>query len=278
MTTSSSQTSGPPPARTALVSGASRGIGRFIAVGLAEAGLNVALLARNAKALADAAEEVRAVGVHAVPVAADVTELGSVQDAVAEVREAIGQVDLLVNNAGRIESTEVVPWEADPFDWWAVVQTNLRGAFHLVRTVVPGMVEAGGGRVVDLSTGSALYDSDIYSAYHASKSALLRFGSGLALAGREHRLLSFELAPGVVRTDMTGSMPVHDDRTEWNDPGDVVGLVQAIARGELDAWSGRFLRAGSDDVATLRKVAQRGLQDDARRLVLQPYGDDDPLA
>jgi 3-oxoacyl-[acyl-carrier protein] reductase len=268
----------PPPARTALVTGASRGIGRHLSVGLAKAGVDVALLARNAKALRDAAEDVRSAGVQAVPVEADVTNLGSVQDAVAEVRGKLGQIDLLVNNAGRIESTEVLPWDADPIEWWAVVETNLRGAFHLVRVVVPAMVAGGGGRVVDLSTGSALRDSDIYSAYHASKTALLRFGAGLHLAGSDRRLLSFEVAPGVVQTEMTGAMAVHDDRTEWNAPGEVVALVQAIARGELDAWSGRYLRAGVDDPATLASVAERGLPDDARTLRLQPYGDDDPLA
>jgi hypothetical protein len=69
-------------------------------------------------------------------------------------------------------------------------------------------------------------------------------------------------------------MPMHEGRTEWTSPGDVVDLVVAIAAGELDQWSGRFVRAGVDDLATLRATTPDG---DARRLRLRPYGDTDPL-
>jgi 3-oxoacyl-[acyl-carrier protein] reductase len=267
----------PPPARTALITGASRGIGRELALGLARAGLDVALLARDAGAVAEVAEEVRTVGAESVAVPADVTDLRSVTHAVRVAKEALGTVDLLVNNAGRIEPVEVPAWEADAHQWRAVVETNLIGAFHLVRAIVPGMIARGGGRVVDLSSGAAMRDSPIYSAYYASKTALLRFGSGLHDAGHEQGLRSFEIAPGVVRTDMTTTMPVHSDRTEWTDPAAVVTLVVAVAKGELDAWSGRFLRAGSDDLETLRAVAARGLREDTRRLCLCPWGPDDPL-
>jgi 3-oxoacyl-[acyl-carrier protein] reductase len=267
----------PPPARTALVTGASRGIGRELALGLARAGVDVALLARDAGAVADVEEQVRDIGAESIAVPADVTDVRSVTRAVRVAQGALGPVDLLVNNAGRIEPVEVPPWEADPYQWRAVVETNLVGAFHLVRAIVPGMIERGGGRVIDLSSGAAVRDSPVYSAYHASKTALLRFGSGLHDAGHEQGLRSFEIAPGVVRTDMTAAMRVHSDRTEWTDPAAVVTLVVAVARGELDAWSGRFLRAGSDDLDTLRTVAARGLTDHARRLGVRPWGPEDPL-
>ncbi|GAB2683552.1 SDR family NAD(P)-dependent oxidoreductase [Thalassiella azotivora] len=269
----------PPPARTALVTGASRGIGRHLALGLADAGLDVGLLARDRGALEEVARAVVDRGRRAHPVTADVTDLSVVESAVAEVERELGPVDLLVNNAGRIESTEVPPWQADPEEWWAVVETNLRGSFHLVRAVVPGMLERGGGRVVDLSTGSATRDSALYSAYFASKTALLRFGSGLHLAGHERGLRVLEIAPGVVRTEMTAGMRVHDDRTDWTDPQAVVDLVVAAARGGLDEWSGRYVRAGADDPASLAAAAavlDGPAGDDARTLRLRPWGDDDP--
>lgn len=269
---------GPAPARTALVTGASRGIGRHLALGLAGAGLDVAVLARDEGAVQRVASELRDAGVRAAAVAADVTDLRSVEDAVRRVEEGIGPLDLLVNNAGRIDHREVAPWEADPDDWWGVVETNVRGAFHLVRTVVPGMLARGGGRVVDLSTGSAIRDSGIYSAYHASKTALLRFGSGLHLAGADAGLRTFEVSPGVVRTDMTASMGIHEGRQDWTDPSAVVDLVVAVAAGRLDDWSGRFLRAGTDEVDDLRTAAGQGLPDDARTLRLRPWGPGDPVA
>lgn len=260
------------------MTGASRGIGRHLALGLAGAGLDVALLARDQSALGGVREQVERAGVRAVVLPADVTDVRAVRAAVAAAEAELDGIDLLVNNAGRIESAEVPPWQADPDEWWSVFEANVRGPFHLVQAVVPGMLARGGGRVVDLSTGSATRDSDIYSAYYASKTALLRFGSGLHEAGFAHGLRVFELAPGVVRTDMTGSMAVHDDRTEWTDPADVVALLLAVAAGELDGWSGRFFRAGAEDVERLRAAAARGLDDDARRLRLRPWGDDDPVA
>jgi NAD(P)-dependent dehydrogenase (short-subunit alcohol dehydrogenase family) len=118
----------------------------------------------------------------------------------------------------------------------------------------------------------------VYSAYGAAKAGLFRVGGALHAAGHSAGLRVFELSPGVVRTPMTGGMAVHEDRTEWTDPADVVALVVAMAAGELDAWSGRMLRAGADDVATLRALAAAGLPEDARTLRLRPYGPEDPLA
>jgi NAD(P)-dependent dehydrogenase (short-subunit alcohol dehydrogenase family) len=266
------------PASVALVTGASGGIGHAVSVGLAEAGLAVGLHGRDAARLEAVRADVEAAGGRCCVVTADVTDLAQVCSAVAEVEQALGGIDLLVNNAGLIERTEVPVWEADPDEWRAVVEADLVGPFHCVRAVVPGMVERGGGRVVDLNSGSGTRDQDVYSAYNAAKTGLFRLGGGLHLAGYDRGLRAFELAPGVVDTTMTRGMPVHDDRTDWTDPRDVVELVVAVARGELDAWSGRYLRAGVDDVPTLRAVAERGLPRDARTLRVVPWGEDDPVA
>ena len=94
-----------------------------------------------------------------------------------------------------------------------------------------------------------------------------------ALEGSDVRV--FDLAPGVIQTDMTRGMPMHAGRTDWTAPERVVELVAAIAAGELDAWSGRFLHAGQDDLDTLRRITPEGA---ARQLRLRPYGDDDPAA
>jgi 3-oxoacyl-[acyl-carrier protein] reductase len=266
----------PPAARVALVTGAGSGIGRAVAEGLAAAGVAVALLGRTRARLEGSAEAVSVGGGRASVVPADVTDLGAVRAAVVDVEHELGPVDLLVNNAGVIEAAEDPIWAADPQEWWAVVESNLRGAFNCVRAVVPGMVARGGGRVVDVNSGSGTRDMEVYSAYNVAKTALFRIGGGLHAAGHGLGLRSFEIAPGVVRTAMTRGMAVHTDRTEWTPPDRVVELVLAVACGDLDAWSGRFLRAGVDDLERLHEVAPH-LGPTARTLAVVPYGPDDPL-
>lgn len=270
-----------PPARTALVTGASRGIGREIALGLARAGLDVALLARDAARLAVVAAEVRELGVTAVELTADVSDPAAVRAAVGQAEEALGSIDLLVNNAGAIEPEHPL-WEADPDEWWSVFETNVRGPFLFNRYAVPGMIERGGGRVIDLASGASSHEMrGGYSAYNASKTALTRMGANLHGDGFRHGLRVFELAPGVVRTDMSTGMTLHEGRTEWTPVERVTGVVNAIAAGELDACSGWFLRVPYDTPESLKAlaadVAEQGAGATARRLRVLPAGSDDPL-
>jgi NAD(P)-dependent dehydrogenase (short-subunit alcohol dehydrogenase family) len=262
--------------QVALVTGASTGIGRHLVQGLAERGAAVAGLARGGERLAASMAEVSAAtGARTLAVAADVTDRAAVDAAVARVVDELGRVDLLVNNAGLVDAAEEPLWEADPDQWWDVVSSHVRGGFLLCRAVVPWMVLRNRGRVVNIASGMSLRARPEYSAYSVAKTGLMRMTEALAgaLEGTDVRV--FDVAPGVVRTDMTASMPIHRGRTDWTEPADVVATVAAIAGGELDAWSGRFLRVGGDDLDTLRGLRPDG---DARQLRLRPYGDADPLA
>ncbi|MGC5586066.1 SDR family NAD(P)-dependent oxidoreductase [Ornithinimicrobium sp. W1679] len=251
--------------RTALVTGASRGIGAHVVDALLGAGWTVVGLSRSGT-VAPGAEGL----------ACDVTDARAVEAAVAQVLDRHGRIDLLVNNAGLIE-TEQPLWDADVDEWWQVMVTNVKGPFLLMRAVVPHMLAAGGGRVINLNSGSGTRESDVLTAYHASKSALARLTGGVAMAGAEHGVLAFDLAPGVIESDMTHSMQMHRDRTEWTDPDDVTALVLALAGGELDGFSGRFVRAGTDDLDVLRERSRAGLGEGERMLRLRPWGQDDPL-
>jgi NAD(P)-dependent dehydrogenase (short-subunit alcohol dehydrogenase family) len=260
----------------ALVTGASAGIGRHLAEGLAARGAAVAGIARGGDRLRAAMDEVAAAtGSRTLAVPADVTDAAAVDAAVAVVSRELGTVGLLVNNAGLIDAAEVPLWDADPGQWWAVVESQVRGPFLLARAVLPGMVAAGGGRVVGLASGIGTRANPLYSAYSAGKTAQMRITESIDLAGAAHGVRAFDLAPGVVDTAMTRAMPMHAGRTEWSRPSDVVDLVVSIAAGELDAWSGRFVRAGVDTPESLRATTPAG---DARRLRLVPHGDADPLA
>ena len=263
-------------AHVALVTGASTGIGRALAEGLAARGMAVAGLARNEERLTTAMAEVAAAsGVRTLAVAADVTDRAAVDAAVARVADELGRVDLLVNNAGLIDAAEVPLWEADPDQWWDVVASHVRGAQLMVRAVVPGMLARGHGRVVNLASGMSTRANRDYSAYSVAKTGLMRLTEALDLALQGSGVTAFDIAPGVVDTSMTRAMEMWRDFDDWTPPELVVELVAAIAAGELDAWSGRFLRAGRDDLETMKRLTPEGA---ARRLRLQPYGDADQPA
>ena len=238
----------------AVVTGASRGIGRFVADALEDAGYAVE---RGSSAVAP------------------VTDRAAVAAWVDEIVERHGRIDVLVNNAGIIDA-EVDLFASDPDEWWHVLEVNVLGAYLLTRLVAPHMLAAGGGRVVNMNSGAARRAGGDASAYNVSKTALARLTGSTHLAGWGRGIRAFDLMPGVVRTDMTTGMDAHTHRVEWTDPADVTDLVLGLVSGELDAWSGRFVRAGADTVASLRVRADAGLAPDERTLVLA-LGPDDPL-
>jgi NAD(P)-dependent dehydrogenase (short-subunit alcohol dehydrogenase family) len=240
----------------AVVTGASRGIGLHIAEGLERAGY--------------AAER----GSRAV---AEVTDAAAVERWVADIADRHGRIDLVVNNAGVIDA-EVPIEESDADEWWRTMEVNVLGPYLVTRFVMPHMVRAGGGRIVNLNSGAGTRAGEVASAYNVSKTALARITGSTHLSGTAHGIRAFDLAPGVVRTDMTLSMRAHEGRTEWTSPEEVVELVLALASGDLDAWSGRMVRAGVDTPASLRERAARGLGDADRTIALRPWGDDDPLS
>lgn len=263
--------------KTAIITGGTRGIGAHLTVALADAGWFVVVLGRSAQGLEAIVQSLDSAGQPHLALACDVTDAEAVDDMVSTVRQARPTIDLVVNNAGSIED-EVPIWEADVDQWWQVMVTNVRGPFLMTRAIAPIMIKHGGGRFINMNSGAATRADLALSAYTASKSALARITGATAAAGAEHDVFAFDLAPGVIKTDMTQAMDAHVGRTEWTDPADVTTLAVAIAGGDLDAFSGRMVRAGSDDLDTLREKAAQGLPDAARTIRLRPWGDDDPVA
>jgi NAD(P)-dependent dehydrogenase (short-subunit alcohol dehydrogenase family) len=237
----------------AVVTGASRGIGRHVADALEAAG----------HAVERGSTEV-----------AQVTDPGAVTRWVGDIIERRGRIDLLVNNAGVIDE-EVPLADSDPDQWWRTVEVNVRGPYLMTHATLPHLV-ATGGRIVNINSGAAYRNHDLATAYNVSKGALARITAAVGL-GPDAVVRAFDLAPGVVQTDMTLSMKAHEDRTEWTSPEEVTTLLVALASGELDDWSGRLVRAGVDTVESLRERALRGLGEDDRTLGLIRWGEDDPL-
>lgn len=273
----------PPAARTAVVTGAGRGIGRGIALGLAEAGYAVVLVGRTRAHLESVATEIGArtgdPG-RAVVVPVELTDGPGVHQAGSVIEDALAQrggVGLLVNNAGVIERTEAAFADDDVEDVWRVIEVNLRGPLLLTRALLPGMLDRGIGRVVNINSGAGHKASAHHTGYAISKGALSRLTTLLDAQYRDRGVRSFDLAPGVVRTDMTARMPAHAGRTTWTPVEASVELLLAVGDGQLDALSGRFLRAGSDTVAELATRTYEVLVADARTLRMVPYGPTDPL-
>ncbi|MDI6021942.1 SDR family oxidoreductase [Leucobacter sp. UT-8R-CII-1-4] len=274
-------------ATAAIVTGASRGIGRAIALALARSGVNVGLIARNSELLEEVAAEIAEAGGTALFSAVDITdsaEVGIAAEQLARDLEIAGApVSLLVNAAGRIDR-EVALWEADPAEWREIIETNLIGSFNVSNAVIPRMLPHVDGvhhrycRVVELASGAGAKDWAKASAYTASKAGVIRLTGHMHEAGFAQGLRAFAVAPGTVRTDMTQSMELHAGRTEFTPVSATTDLVLAIHRGEIDEWSGKYLRVTHDTPASLADVVREhgAPAESARRLAVTPWGDDDP--
>lgn len=263
--------------QVALVTGAGRGIGREIALGLAREGVRVALLGRDEATLDARLAECAALGTEAMTVHADVTDEEQVRAAVGAVQRHLGPLDLVVSNAGRREAGASVPWEAGADDWWRTIETNVRGPFLLAQAVLPAMTRRGRGRLLHVGSGMGHGPKPLWSAYSVSKAALSRLTDSLAEALDGTGVTVLEMSPGLVRTDMTETMWGPADEQPWHDVQRMVHAVVRFAAGDLDALHGRFVHAARDDIDLLIGLADTISGADARTLRLRPYGPDDPL-
>lgn len=262
--------------QVAVVTGASQGIGRHLATAFAAGGGTVVGLARGAERLGETMSQIAGfTGAQTLALPTDVTVRDSVTASVTAVLERFGQIDLLVNNAGLIDAAAAPMWSADPDQWWDVVTSHVRGAFLTVHAVVPAMLERGSGRVVNLASGMGTRAEPDYSAYSVGKAAQIRLTEALAASLDGTPVRAFNIAPGLVQTEMTLSMSKWEGHLSWTPPERVVDLVCAVAAGGLDGWSGRFLRAGVDLPEAIAALVPSGAD---RQLRLRAYGPEDPMA
>ena len=193
--------------KTAIVTGAgsTRGIGRATAHALAAAGWNVAILDLDEPSAKDAANEVaERHGVQTIGVGCDVTDDSSVESALAALDGSTPPVGALVNNAGITSPTPFL--EVTGQEWDRVFAVNVRGAYNITRRVAPGMAERGFGRIVFLSSVSAVRGGGVFGgvAYSAAKAAQLGFARALARELGPKGITANSVAPGLIGTDITG--------------------------------------------------------------------------
>ncbi|PYS95267.1 MAG: 3-oxoacyl-[acyl-carrier-protein] reductase [Acidobacteria bacterium] len=187
--------------RVTVVTGASKGIGRAVALALARRGSDLALAARGLAALESLAVECASHGVRAQAFAIDVSDAASVRAGVAAVLSAFGRVDHLVNNAGVTGDGLLLRMKRE--EWDRVLQVNLTGAFEMTRAVLPAMVKARYGRIVNVSSVVALMGNPGQANYCAAKAGLIGFTKSLAREVASRQITVNAVAPGFIDTEMT---------------------------------------------------------------------------
>lgn len=246
--------------QTVVVTGAGRSIGRIIAVRCAEAGGRLVLVGRAEPDLARTAALVGRAGGEALVFTADVTDAARMAALADHVNGELGGADLLVNAEGRLGA--VGPsWDAEPEEWWGDLGVNLRGVFVACRSFLPGMIQRGRGRVVNVVGGGTRRNFPFTSASATGEVAVMRFTENLAaeldVLGAPPRV--FSLSPRFLRADVTERLERAGKGRHWANrmaerlaqaqdvsPDLVASMVIEIGAGRLDALHGRYLQGGRD--------------------------------
>lgn len=187
--------------RTALVTGASRGIGKACAHALAQAGYRVALAARSLEKLEETASAIRQNSAEAFSVEMDLANRESIVGAIGKVAKEFGRIDVLVNNAGITKDGLAVRMKEA--DWESVLQTNLSGSFFVIQQVLPAMMRERWGRIVNISSVVGERGNPGQANYVASKAGLIGLTKSLAQELGSRNITVNAVAPGFVGTDMT---------------------------------------------------------------------------
>jgi NAD(P)-dependent dehydrogenase (short-subunit alcohol dehydrogenase family) len=213
--------------KTALITGAGRGIGRGIALAFAREGCDVALSARSVGELDETARMARALGRRAVVLPCDVSDAEAVARMVDDALDALSWIDILVNNAGYacFKSFEDLSIE----EWERTVAVNLNGPFYVTRALLPSMKARSSGRIINISSVSGLKPIVDQSAYCAAKHGLNGLTKCLALELREYGIGVHAICPGGVDTQLARENMGHRDMSDWMTPEDIAHTALYLA-------------------------------------------------
>ncbi len=250
---------------TAVVTGASRGIGRGIALALAAKGYDIAAVATRMEGdaerpgLRELAREIEALGAACLPLAADIANLASHGDLVRQTVERFGGIDVLVNNAGVAPLVRADIMECTPESYDRLMDINLRGPFFLTQVVGRQMLEQVGRgaarapKIIFITSISSRVASPNRAEYCVSKAGLSMAAKNYAVRLAEHGINVYDLQPGITATDMTAGVKEKYDRLiaegllltpRWGTPEDVGKAVVALAEGHFDYSTGAVIEIG----------------------------------
>ena len=188
--------------KCALITGATRGIGKQIAITLAKQGYNIALNYRKEnEELENTKKEIEEIGVQVLAVKGDVANFENCENFVKQVIERFGQIDVLVNNAGITKDMLLMRMKKEDFE--QVIDTNLVGTFNVTKNVVPYMMKARSGRIINISSVVGISGNAGQTNYSASKAGIIGFTKSLAKEIASRNILVNAVAPGFIETNMT---------------------------------------------------------------------------
>jgi len=236
--------------KTALVTGASRGIGKAIALGYAELGADVAVLARGTTALEELADKIEGFGLRALVLTCDVSAEDQIRESVATVLREFGQLDVVVNNAGGFD--QAGPFlELDATGWQRVMRVNLYSVIHFCRAVGPHLVRRGSGSVINMSSIAGLAGVPMLSGYGVAKAGILSLTRTLAAEWGSSGVRVNALAPGWTTTELTKNLAGNPEASagltravpasRWGSPEDVLGAAVFLASDASALMTGSVL-------------------------------------
>jgi 3-oxoacyl-[acyl-carrier protein] reductase len=198
--------------KNALITGAGKGIGKAIALALAKEGVNVILVSRTQTDIDQLADEASNLGVKSLALAADVSDINSINSAVEKALAEFKTIDILINNAGIASFGKFM--ELEPAEWEKIIQVNLMGTYYTTRAVIPNMIERQTGDIINISSTAGLNGNALTSAYSASKFAVLGLTDSLMQEMRKHNIRVSALTPSTVATDMAKDLNLTDGNPE----------------------------------------------------------------
>ena len=212
--------------KTALITGAGRGIGRATAIALAKEGVNIGMLGLTLANLEKVTAELEEFDVNVAGAVADVSDFESVQHAVEHIIGELGSIDILINNAGTAKFGGFL--ELDPEEWEKIIQVNLMGTYYVTRAVLPGMVERKTGDIINVASTAGQKGAPVTSAYSASKFGVMGLTESLMLEVRKHNIRVSALTPSTVATDLAIESNLTDGNPEKvMQPEDLAELMVA---------------------------------------------------
>jgi 3-oxoacyl-[acyl-carrier protein] reductase len=198
--------------KNALITGAGKGIGKAIAIALAKEGVNVILISRTQLDVDQLAIKIENFGVKSLALAADVSDINSINAAVEKALAEFKTIDILINNAGIASFANFL--ELEPTEWEKIIQVNLMGTYYTTRAVLPNMMERKTGDIINISSTAGLNGNALTSAYSASKFAVLGLTDSLMQEMRKHNIRVTALTPSTVATDMAKELNLTDGNPE----------------------------------------------------------------
>ncbi len=194
--------------KNALITGAGKGLGKAIAIALAQEGVNVGLVGRTEKDLISLAGELKTYNIKTAIAVADVADMEAVNTAVTKVKTELGAIDILINNAGVGAFGKFM--ELEPAKWKEIIDINLMGAYYVTRAVLPEMIDRKIGDIINISSTAGKNGGALTSAYSASKFGLIGMSESLMQEVRKHNIRVTTMLPSTVATDMALNLKLTD--------------------------------------------------------------------